>query len=243
LGEVVKLGTLAEHINAEHRACGLALNSALEHALAAGDLLLQAKAECNPRTWLAWLEANFEGKPRTAQVYMQLAKRRDLVERAKAQSSAYLSIAGALRGLAPQAFGPEPVPGTVPLPPDQEAEERAKERETLRLLPLAEYALRTGNWMEPEGVKASPGAWGRALDRATEVRRQSIRNVVDVLAHELDILVDVAAPEAVGRYLAERPNDPDEAEARSSMLAELREGMAWLQRVLEEAEAARGREG
>jgi hypothetical protein len=61
-----KLGTLAERINEEHEAYETGIKTALghfeaalEHALDAGDLLLQAKAEHEHGNWVPWLEANF----------------------------------------------------------------------------------------------------------------------------------------------------------------------------------------
>jgi hypothetical protein len=93
------LSTLAESINREHRRCEEAVNSALEHALNAGELLLEAKDKASHGTWQTWLEANFEGSVRTAQAYMRVAARRDEVEATKAQSSAPLSLDAALRGL------------------------------------------------------------------------------------------------------------------------------------------------
>ena len=96
MGEVEKLGetelySLAQRINAEHRACATAVNAALEHALNAGDLLLKARDCCPRGTWEAWTKENFEGSLRTAQAYMRVARCREEVEAAKAQSSAPLS--------------------------------------------------------------------------------------------------------------------------------------------------------
>jgi hypothetical protein len=106
LSEIEKsLGKLAERINAEHRACETAINAALEHALAAGDLLLEAKSACPHGAWQAWLENSFDGSVRTAQAYMRVAAHRDKVEAAKTQSSAPLSLDGALRALSTPKYG------------------------------------------------------------------------------------------------------------------------------------------
>jgi hypothetical protein len=80
------------------------------------------------------------------------------------------------------------------------------------------------------------------LNQATQIRAQNLPNVVDALGHELHILLRHARPEEVGHYLTESTNDPEEAEHRSRMIENLREGVAWLTRVIEEAEAARRRE-
>ena len=64
----------AQRINEAHRAGNAALGNALEHYHRAGVLLNEVKAELPHGTWLGWLEANFEGAPRTAQRYMRLAE-------------------------------------------------------------------------------------------------------------------------------------------------------------------------
>lgn len=68
-----ELATLASEINAHHQAAEEAAFSALDHARAAGDLLIEAKTRCGHGTWSAWLVANFRGSERTAQRYMKLA--------------------------------------------------------------------------------------------------------------------------------------------------------------------------
>lgn len=90
---------LADRINAEHRACLAAASDTLAHAMRAGDLLVEAKAGIGYGRWAGWLAKNFAGSARTAQVYMQLASHRAELG-AKAQSSAYLPIVGAVKLLA-----------------------------------------------------------------------------------------------------------------------------------------------
>ena len=105
--ETAALANLAAEINAEHRAFVSSLRKTAEHGIRAGELLREAKTRCKHGTWLVWLENNFEGAPRTAQVYMQLYEKRDEL-RANAQSSAHLSISGALKEIAaPQEEKPE----------------------------------------------------------------------------------------------------------------------------------------
>lgn len=48
--------------------------SAVGHAISAGELLIAQKAELAHGEWLPWLEANFNGSERTAQNYMRLAR-------------------------------------------------------------------------------------------------------------------------------------------------------------------------
>jgi len=70
LTEIEKnLATLAEQINAEHRACDDALRSGLQHAVNAGGLLTEAKERVNHGEWGSWLADNFEGSTRTAHIH------------------------------------------------------------------------------------------------------------------------------------------------------------------------------
>jgi hypothetical protein len=99
LTEIEKnLPTLAERVNTEHRACEQAVNSALTHAINAGELLVQAKAEVPHGSWGTWLAENFEGSDRTARAYMRVYNNRGEIE-AKRQSSANMSLDGALKAL------------------------------------------------------------------------------------------------------------------------------------------------
>jgi hypothetical protein len=98
--EKLKL-TVVEQINAEHHACEAAARAALKHAIRCGVLLEEQKAVVPHGEWLAWLNENFDGSARVSQTYMRLSRNRQQVEElAKAQTSAHLSIDGALRALA-----------------------------------------------------------------------------------------------------------------------------------------------
>src|SRR5215217_7433576 len=57
----VELVTLAEQINAEHRAFVGSLKNTAEHGIRAGELLTQAKTKCKHGEWLPWLVKNFDG--------------------------------------------------------------------------------------------------------------------------------------------------------------------------------------
>ena len=111
MSEVEKsLGTLAQEINAEHRAFVGAFRKTVEHGIRAGELLAKAKEQCPHGTWLGWLEENFEGAARTAQEYLRLYNHRDEI-REKTRDSAHLSVSGALKELAaptrPEGIPPE----------------------------------------------------------------------------------------------------------------------------------------
>src|SRR5260370_19352249 len=65
---------LARAINRHHAACREADRAALGHALRAGELLIQAKAELRQGEWGAWVADHCAFAARTAQLYMQLAR-------------------------------------------------------------------------------------------------------------------------------------------------------------------------
>jgi hypothetical protein len=69
------LPALARRIEVEHNAVTAALQSALGHAIAAGELLLEAKASVRHGQWLNWLASNCSVPPRTATHYMFLTSR------------------------------------------------------------------------------------------------------------------------------------------------------------------------
>lgn len=67
---------LVTRIEAEHAAVGLALQSALSHAIACGELLIEAKRRFGEYgEWRPWLTANCSVSARSARVYMALARR------------------------------------------------------------------------------------------------------------------------------------------------------------------------
>jgi len=216
----------------------VAAHSTLEHAIEAGRLLAEVKAALPHGALGPWLEANFDGSERTARAYMRLHARREELSQ-NGSTVAVLSIRDALKALAaPCSQGPPPVPGTVPLTPEQERGRRAKERKHQRRLQRAEFAIRSGNLEPPPDLSANDAAaWQQVLYEALALRGQNISNVIDALGHSLHILVNHADPEAVGRYLVEARVGYEEAEKRADQLAELREGAAWLQRVLDACKA------
>jgi hypothetical protein len=75
------LDDLAARIRTEHTAVGTALKQNLEHAMAAGDLLIEAKGQVPHGQWLPWLLDNCMISERTAQLYMRVAKNRAEIEK------------------------------------------------------------------------------------------------------------------------------------------------------------------
>jgi hypothetical protein len=106
MAELEKLDTLAARINEEHRACETAANAALTHAMSAGELLMEAKGQLSHGAFGPWLTENFAGSDRTARAYMRVYSHREELE-AKRQSSATLSLDGALRALSATKDAPQ----------------------------------------------------------------------------------------------------------------------------------------
>jgi hypothetical protein len=91
------LSDLATRIKTEHRLVG----EAMTHAIAAGNLLIDAKAKVPHGQWLSWLEANCcEISERTAQLYMRVAKELPKLDPEKAQRVADLSFRESVKQLA-----------------------------------------------------------------------------------------------------------------------------------------------
>src|SRR5215217_4200532 len=75
--EPATLAELAARIRGEHAGAKAAVRRGLEHALKAGELLIEAKGRLNHGEWGAWLRHNCSGlSDRTARLYMQLAGRK-----------------------------------------------------------------------------------------------------------------------------------------------------------------------
>jgi hypothetical protein len=89
------LPELAARIRAEHEATASALRSGIQHAIAAGELLIEAKAQLPHGQWLPWLKDNCALSLRQAQKYMRLAR-----SSANTPLKAHLTIDEALDALA-----------------------------------------------------------------------------------------------------------------------------------------------
>jgi hypothetical protein len=64
----------AAQINAEHENAERAIRSGIEHAIRAGELLVQAKRHVAHGGWLDWVKENVSFSERLAQAYMRLAR-------------------------------------------------------------------------------------------------------------------------------------------------------------------------
>ncbi len=91
-----RLPVLAEEINSEHAKCVAAMQQSLVHAMATGDMLIEAKALVAHGGWLPWLAQHCRMPKRTAQLYMRLAKHRAQIELKSADSLALLTMDAAV---------------------------------------------------------------------------------------------------------------------------------------------------
>ena len=214
---------LAERIDAEHRACLAAANAALDHALAAGELLVRAKERHGKHgKWTVWLERNFDWSPRTARAYMQLWRNRKVVEEVKRQGVANLGVGEALRRVAIAATHSGPLWGLEGVPGP------------------------------PEGAKIDPDV-ERGLEEERELilawERSNKEKLAEMRAEErLQRAAAALGPVANGLYRLAHPREgfrPEEAGEALALIgdarqiAALRNCVAWLTRVIEAAEAER----
>ena len=87
---------LSTQINKEHELVLTHAVKALEHARKAGELLIQAKADCKHGEWGEWLDSNFHGSSRQAQRYMKVHQRWPEIE-AKATRGSDFSLREGLK--------------------------------------------------------------------------------------------------------------------------------------------------
>jgi hypothetical protein len=103
------LAEIAAQINAGHQQVQNAIRASLERARDVGQLLIKAKGQCQHGQWLPWLKANVKFSERTAQNYVNVAKRWNEIE-SKSATVADLSYRNALEFLsAPESPSTEPV--------------------------------------------------------------------------------------------------------------------------------------
>src|SRR5262249_40736130 len=112
------LAELAKRIRAEHQSVIASIRQGAQHAMAAGDLLLEVKRRLGHGHFGKWLEANCSISDRTARLYMSLAENRAAVEaEANRQRVADLTVRGAVKAIAapakPKAPKAQPIPSPV----------------------------------------------------------------------------------------------------------------------------------
>jgi hypothetical protein len=91
----VNVDDAAPRVRATHDGVRAAVRTSIEHALTAGDLLIEAKKCLKHGEWLPWLEEHCKLSERTAQAYIRLSRHRGFID-AKSAVIADLTIADAL---------------------------------------------------------------------------------------------------------------------------------------------------
>ena len=89
------LADLAARIKAEHESVSAALKDSVRHAIAAGELLIEARKQVPHGQWLPWLRDHCAISERMAQRHIRLARNRATIE-AKCDTVSDLTINGAL---------------------------------------------------------------------------------------------------------------------------------------------------
>lgn len=95
----MKVSNIAAAINAAHERVEAAKQEGVRHAIECGKLLLAAKDTVEHGGWEAWVKAHCAFSPRTAQLYMRVAKHVG-DDPAKAQRVADFSLREAARATA-----------------------------------------------------------------------------------------------------------------------------------------------
>jgi len=90
------LEAIAVRVRNAHAGVVHATANLLDHAMTAGAALIEAQLQVPDGEWVSWLEKHCDFRLRTAQVYMQLARRRSDLE---GQHTAPRSLRGALAAL------------------------------------------------------------------------------------------------------------------------------------------------
>ena len=91
----ISLGELTAEINKRHRLLEESARTTLQHAIEVGILLIRAKPQVGHGNWTTWIAASCPFQERMAQIYMQIAERREELAKAKSISD----IAGAIKQL------------------------------------------------------------------------------------------------------------------------------------------------
>lgn len=104
------LPDLAARINNATGAAESSAKSAMQHALEAGRLLVEAKTLVQHGQWANWLLEHCTVAPRTAQAYMRLSTKLPALPAPEAQRVADLPVREAMRAIATDPTPPKTVP-------------------------------------------------------------------------------------------------------------------------------------
>ena len=201
----LKLETLAAEIRAEHTKATASAINALEHAIIAGRLLVQAKAAVAHGEWLPWLAANCPDiSARSVQGYIRLAKNAPaLLADPNTQRVSHLGVREALnmvadhRPTSADAPGPDLTEPTIErdgfeLHDDQflvgvKLTDRGRQRIGLYIFPYSEpgffYVTREdmNNALNPLPPRYDPGAHSSVEGTEKPVCRAAVRFVLQSL--------------------------------------------------------------
>lgn len=236
------LPDLAARIRAAHQAVG----EAMKHAIAAGELLAEAKSKVPHGDWLLWLEANCEMSERTAQGYMRIARELARLEPAKAQRVADLSVRDALRSLSRAT-------GAARLSPEG-LESVLEKAEANSHMPL-DHAIRNMRRHELLNSLATPGSMtppsspaGRTLRVAHNATSRQWLLAIGPNAAGLTLKQDLAAADEDAAIIALRQEHGELVEEADRLEAEakaMREAARDFERLIgrEKAALVRARKG
>jgi hypothetical protein len=211
------LDSLAADIRREVQAAEAAWQDAVAHAIRAGELLIEAKAQVEHGHWLPWLDANFPGSARSAQGYMRLAQHAE-----EAQALAHLGVEGALKQLAAPKEPRRPRGARAP---------RASEYE------IAIRTARSQRSREP--IRATPGALAaseRAALASARIRAKAGLPPLPETPHVANLRrqlaqADSVAPPDVRKVIASIEKLRASLPADSPLHAALTEALRTLQRA------------
>lgn len=100
LGKVRPSDTIPVRINKLHQLAQQSATEAIDHAIAAGELLIETKKSVGHGSWLSWIQENVEFSERTARNYMRVARAFTKLEYEERQRVADLSFRDIMSTLA-----------------------------------------------------------------------------------------------------------------------------------------------
>ena len=172
------LSTLAQQINEEHQKVTEALKAGLEHAVRAGELLIQTKEKVAHGKWLPWLEENCKFSERTAQAYMRVARE---FPKLKAQRVADLSFRQTIALLQqPKAFEIHPVSEIFPAMTPEEFQRLVES--------IKDHGLNDPIALSSDGrIVDGKERYRACLEAGVEPRFKTLPEDTDLLSYAMDM--------------------------------------------------------
>jgi hypothetical protein len=213
-----RLDVLADEIRTEVASAETAFQSALQHAITAGEKLIEAKGLVEHGQWLPWLEANFPGTDRTASTYMRLARNSETV-------SDLPTVRDAIQFLATPRLSPPSDPDRQLTPEQLEGGLRLARQDAQNQLALGALAVQLGDGepalielrgflLEDDRKKGGDGSTVPSLDELREYREAARET-----ESENDPEAAIARVEAdIERELGPPPNEADFAKDENDHL-------------------------